>query len=128
MSKKRSNENVDCHVSETRLDGWGSDELRQCEYCGKLFQPRRRDQKFGNPKVERHLHWERKEALIQLVAYLLKKIGGRAKNLLRVARLCVEAAYRQLRQAVAKLGYRYDQKRKAWRFAPTPAAGSEAGR
>lgn len=120
---KRRNENVDCHVYETRLGGWGSAELPLCAYCGVPFEPKRRDQKFGNPKVERHLHWERKEALIRLVADLLARIGGRAKtSLLRVAKLCVEAAYKQFRQAVAALGYKYDQKRKAWRLPPhTPA-------
>lgn len=116
-AKKRGGENVDCHVSETRLGGWGSADFPLCEYCGKPFEPKRRDQKFGNPKVERHLHWERKQALVKLVAELLAKLGGRCKtSLQRVAQLCVSAAYKQLRQAVARLGYRYDQKRKVWRL------------
>lgn len=113
--KRNTFQTQDSHVSETRLDGWGSADLPLCAYCGQPFEPRRRDQKFGDPSTERHLNWERKEALILAVADVLKAIGGRARNMLTVARLCVEAAYDAVFQAMIALGYKYDERHKIWR-------------
>lgn len=114
-SKGKRVQSRDSHVSETRLTEWGRAEFPLCAYCFQPFEPTRRDQKFGHPAVERHLNWQRKEALIRAVAELLIAMGGRARNMLNVARRCVEAAYDAIFTAMIKLGYKYDEKRKCWR-------------
>lgn len=58
----------------------------------------------------------KKEALAQALATWFDSRGCRARDMLAVTRKCVEAEYEALQTAVSRLGWRYEERDKAWRF------------
>lgn len=86
----------------------------RCAYCGETFRPQRKNQRYCKPSTERKLNCERKQALVGAVARQFRRYGWRARDLLVVARKCVEAAYEAVMAAMIHLGWHYDARDKVW--------------
>lgn len=88
--------------------------LPLCHYCNKPFQRKRSSQKFCTPSKERKLAWVRRQALIVALAEHFTSTGCTARNMLEVARKCIEAAYEAVYAAMVALGWKYNTEAKEW--------------
>lgn len=93
---------------------------RLCHWCGKPFQPNRRNQIFCTPDKERKPNWERRKALVVALAEHFKARGRKWVDMLALAQRCVNACYEGVYRAMKALGYVYGLKTKQWRNAWTP--------
>lgn len=88
----------------------------RCKYCGETFTPRRKNQEYCTPERERKLYFERKWALVGALATQFRRWGWKARDMLAVARRCIEVAYEHIYSAMMRLGWRYHSQDKVWRF------------